>query len=374
MKLKYTKHIDSDEPMMFINRHIGNDSEEGEGIMGDQFQDELMYLDTLGKKRIQVHICSEGGSVIEGMKMYHAILASKTKVDTYNGGIAASMAGVIFQAGGKRYVYDNALLMMHNPYNPDGKVDSGLDAIKGSLVTMLSRKTSKTEDEISALMNMTTWMNAEQCITNGFADERVSISDLNKPRATPITSENIKARFKEYTNFFNSIHTIKTEPLMKKVANKLNLIESANEDAFVSAIDAIENKAAVAVAEKEKIAGELETAKADLVAAQNRVTELEAAEKTAKEAAEAEKLSALDKAAELQANNYAKDGKIKNDASSIAKVKAQLIKDFDGTKALLDELPINKKGANIVNALEGDAEVPKYTMGAAMIDISNKNK
>lgn len=161
---------------------------------------------------------------------------------------------------------------------------------------------------------------------------------------------------------------------MKKVANKLNLIESANEDAFVSAIDAIENKAAVAVAEKEKLAGELETAKADLVAAQNRVTELEAAEKTAKEAAEAEKLSALDKAAELQANNYAKDGKIKNDASSIAKVKAQLIKDFDGTKALLDELPINKKGANIVNALEGDSEVPKYTMGAAMIDILNKNK
>jgi hypothetical protein len=82
----------------------------------------------------------------------------------------------------------------------------------------------------------------------------------------------------------------------------------------------------------------------------------------------------LDKAAELQANNYAKDGKIKNDAASIAKVKAQLIKDFDGTKALLDELPINKKGANIVNVLEGDAEVPKYTMGAAMIDISNKNK
>jgi ATP-dependent protease ClpP protease subunit len=373
MKLKYTKHIDSDEPMMFINRHIGCDDEDGEGIMGDEFQNELMYLDSLGKKRIQVHICSEGGSVLDGMKIYHAILASKTKVDTYNGGMAASIAGVIFQAGRKRYVYDNALLMMHNPYNPDGKVDSGLDAIKGSLVTMLGRKTNKTEDEISALMNLTTWMNAEQCITNGFADERVSISDLNKPRAAPITSENIKARLKEYTNFFNSIHT-KKEPSMKKVTNFLNLNDSATEDSIFKAIESIQNSAKEANEAKEKIAGELETAKADLVAANNRVTELEAAEKTAKEAAEAEKLSALDKAAELQANNYAKEGKIKNDATSIAKVKAQLIKDFDGTKALLDELPINKKGANIVNALEGDAEVPKYTMGAAMIDISNKNK
>ena len=110
--------------------------------------------------------------------------------------------------------------MMHNPYNPDGKVDSGLDAIKRiSKVTMLGRKTNKTEEEISALMNMTTWMNAEQCITNGFADERVSISDLNKPRATPITSENIKARFKEYTNFLIQ-YTPKKEPSMKK-SNKL---------------------------------------------------------------------------------------------------------------------------------------------------------
>jgi ATP-dependent protease ClpP protease subunit len=373
MKLKYTHHIDSEEPVMLINKHIGDDEDSGEGIMGDQFQNELMYLDTLGKKRIQVHICSEGGSVLEGMKMYHAILASKTKVDTYNGGMAASIAGVIFQAGRKRYVYDNALLMMHNPYNPDGKVDSGLDAIKGSLITMLGRKTNKTEDEISSLMNATTWMNAEQCITNGFADERVSISDLNKPRATPITSENIKARLSEYTNFFNSIHT-KKEPTMKKVANKLNLIESANEDAFVSAIDAIENKVTEAVAAKNALAVELEAAKTELATAANKVKELEAAATAAKEAADAEKLAALDKAAELQATNYAAAGKIKNDVASIAKVKAQLIKDFDGTKSLLDELPINKAGANIVNALEGNSDIPKYTMGAAMIDILNKTK
>ena len=100
MKLKYTQYADTDEPVMLVNKHIGMDEEDGEGIMGDQFQSELMYLDTLNKKRIKVVICSPGGSVIEGMKMYNAVLTTKTKVDTYNGGIAASIAGVLFQIVG----------------------------------------------------------------------------------------------------------------------------------------------------------------------------------------------------------------------------------------------------------------------------------
>ena len=144
------------------------------------------------------------------------------------------------------------------------------------------------------------------------------------------------------------------------------------EDSIFKAIESIQNSAKEANEAKEKIAGELETAKADLVAAQNRVTELEAAEKQRKKLLMLKNFLLWIKRLNYKTNNYAKDGKIKNDASSIAKVKAQLIKDFDGTKALLDELPINKKGANIVNALEGDAEMPKYTMAAAMIDISNK--
>jgi ATP-dependent protease ClpP protease subunit len=98
----YTVNVDSDEPIMLINKHIGYDEADGYGIMGDLFQAELLALDQMEKKRIQVWINSPGGSVMDGYNMYTAMLKTKTKVDTYCVGICASMAAVLFQAGRKR--------------------------------------------------------------------------------------------------------------------------------------------------------------------------------------------------------------------------------------------------------------------------------
>ena len=59
---------------MLINTHIGFDETDGMGVDGAQFQRELLYLDSLGKKRIQVWINSIGGSVMEGYNIELAIL------------------------------------------------------------------------------------------------------------------------------------------------------------------------------------------------------------------------------------------------------------------------------------------------------------
>ena len=87
---------------MLINKHIGYDQEEGPGIDGAIFQQELLQLDNLGKKRIQVWINSPGGLVSDGYSIYTSILKSKTPVDTYAFGSVASIAAVIFQAGRRR--------------------------------------------------------------------------------------------------------------------------------------------------------------------------------------------------------------------------------------------------------------------------------
>ncbi len=103
MKFLYTVDPSADEPIILVNKWIGKDEIDGEGIMGDQFQAELLALDSMGKKRIQVWINSPGGIVTDGYSMYNAVIKSNTKVDTYCVGIAASIAGVLFQAGRKRY-------------------------------------------------------------------------------------------------------------------------------------------------------------------------------------------------------------------------------------------------------------------------------
>jgi len=99
----------SDEPIMLINTHIGFDEADGMGIDGALFQKELLFLDTLGKKRIQVWINCVGGIVMDGYNIGSAILKTKTPVDTYNVGIAASIAGVLFMCGRNRVMMDYAL-------------------------------------------------------------------------------------------------------------------------------------------------------------------------------------------------------------------------------------------------------------------------
>ena len=108
---KYTIDAESDEPIMLINKHIGYDESDGMGIDGAEFERELMTLDTMKKKRIQVWINSPGGMVLDGWSIYNSILKTKTKVDTYCVGIAASIAGVIFQAGRERNMADYGILM-----------------------------------------------------------------------------------------------------------------------------------------------------------------------------------------------------------------------------------------------------------------------
>lgn len=62
MDFKYTQLADTENPIMLIDAHIGMDEVNGEGIMGAQFVREIMFLDTLNKKSIQIWICTPGGS------------------------------------------------------------------------------------------------------------------------------------------------------------------------------------------------------------------------------------------------------------------------------------------------------------------------
>jgi ATP-dependent Clp endopeptidase proteolytic subunit ClpP len=94
------------------------------GIIGDswysedpltarKFIKELYALETQFDD-IDIHINSPGGDVWEGLAIANAIKASKKNINTYNDGIAASMAATIFCAGKKTYAAKGSLLMIHS--------------------------------------------------------------------------------------------------------------------------------------------------------------------------------------------------------------------------------------------------------------------
>lgn len=338
---------------MLIDRHIGMDNEDGRGVMADQFCRELLFLDTLNKKCIDIWINSPGGTISDGEQIYGTILKTKTKVNTHNVGMAASIAGAIYLAGRSRFMCDYAKFMMH-PVS-GGDYESRI-AFENSVVKMLSSRSDMTEEQVRALMQKTTWLNAEDCKAMGICTEIELSNDFNRMRQVSNVSD-ARELYNSYKSMVNNAIKTKTKKTMNKIANKFNI--DANDSDFeskvMSKVEEIEAQNKIAsdkVAEAEKA---LNKAKADydsLKADYDKLKNDADAEAKAKAEKEAEELK--NKSTEL-VNSLVKLGKIENKAELIEKFvnKASASKEaFEDVKETFDAIPAKVKGANMTNMLD----------------------
>lgn len=362
MDFKYTLDSSADEPIMLINKHIGMDSEDGEGIMGDQFTRELLFLDTLNKKSIQVWINSGGGVVTDGEQIYHAILKCKTPVDTVCTGTAASIAGPIFVAGRNRSMMDFAKIMMHPVSGGDEKSTA---AFEQSIRTMLSSRSFLSEDQVKKLMNRTTWIFPSECETMGLCTTVDVSHGLN---INSIDSET--ASYKEYSKIVNKLIENKKPKTMSKVTNRLGLTEHANEDSINYAIDALENKYKNEIAENkskfDKYMDEMSTTKKAKDEADTKYNELKAKfeemeEKAKKEATETNKVKATD-----LIKNAVSLGKIKNDTETIKEFEEMAVENFEKVEKLINGMTVSKSAPKIITP-----ENKTVSEGAPSIDVNN---
>lgn len=129
-------------------------------------------------QRVNLHIHSPGGSVFEGHAIFNALRNHPGGVTVYVDGIAASMASVIAMAGAPVKMASNAFLMIHNPWT-SGVGDSEelrkqadvLDKLKESLVSIYVAKSGQPRETIAAAMDSETWLDAEEAVAFGLADE-----------------------------------------------------------------------------------------------------------------------------------------------------------------------------------------------------------
>ena len=138
---------------MSIDRPIDKDREEG--ITSYDFARELEYLVNEGVTDLTIDINSIGGSVVEGFGIFAAIKDSPINITTRVVGIAASMAGIISQAGDKRVIMDYGLFHAHGPQVPEGKVVEAtlVNKMLESLKIMISSKANLSEDKITEIMS-----------------------------------------------------------------------------------------------------------------------------------------------------------------------------------------------------------------------------
>lgn len=366
---------------MLINQHIGYDSELGQGVDGSLFQQELIELDGMGKKRIEVWINSVGGSVMNGYNIASGILGTKTPVDTVCVGMAASIAGVIFQCGRKRIMADYGILMYHNPYGKEDGTTPLTETMKASLNTIISNRSGMNSVAVQAMMDRTTFIEASEAVALKLCDEIQSTINLNTkyaPRPASIADgRNFMAEINNVVNTFLKINTSD----MTEVNAKLNLPATAGEPERLNAITEIQNSVQTLtqqVGQKDATITDLNN---KLTAEQGKVTGLSAKvtelttaadqANTAKNAAELEvkTLKAKSLAAELVAA-----GKVKNTAEAIAEVEKKATEDYDGTKALFENVAGVKNAAQIQTGGDPSKNQPvgQVLVSTTMLQIQAK--
>ncbi len=127
---------------------------------------------------ITVEINSPGGHVDAGSEIYTALKRYPGHVTVEIVGLAASAASVIAMAGDEVKISPTAEIMIHNAWMTtsgdkkdkakDAKVLSSTDE---GLVNAYAIRTGKSREELLKLMDEETWMNAQEAVELGFADE-----------------------------------------------------------------------------------------------------------------------------------------------------------------------------------------------------------
>ena len=147
----------------------------------------LKDLETLSEMdEVSFYINSVGGDVYAGISIFNKIRALKANTTTIVDGLAASAAAIVAQAGDRRLVSVGSQTMIHTAsagligyYNRQElkKVDNTLKSIDKALAELLSDRTGRAQDDVMSMLTKTTWMTADEAVSEGFADEVINKSE-----------------------------------------------------------------------------------------------------------------------------------------------------------------------------------------------------
>lgn len=140
----------------------------------------IQALNECGKKskKVNLRVNSPGGNVHDAFVIFNAILQSGLEIDAYIDGLAASAAAFVVMACNNVYMPENAEIMIHNAWGyaiGDAeelrKQAAHLDSLTDMIANIYVDKTGKSKEFIMDLMKKETWMNGEEAVELGFADE-----------------------------------------------------------------------------------------------------------------------------------------------------------------------------------------------------------
>lgn len=228
-------------------------------------RDVAMALQGQHPGRIAMRINSPGGDAFEGIAIYNLLKQNPARVEVQIDGVAASAASVVAMAGDEITMAENALMMMHDPWNfavgnaedLRAQADS-LDRTAEMLARTYAAKCGKSPEEMRKMMSAETWLMAEEAVAMGLADKTTAaeqIAACAMPTEWAERYRNVPAVLLEVaTNPHNDsgrrpakaadAAEHKTMPFLTTLLAALALQDGADEPAIVAAITGLKSKAA----------------------------------------------------------------------------------------------------------------------------------
>lgn len=155
------------------------------GVIGQDVlaSDVTKQIEEARGDNLTVEINSIGGSVFQGTEIFNALRAYGKRypgasIEITVTGVAASMASYIASLPGARVtVYDNAVMMLHNPsnlamgdYRDMKKNATFLEGLAGLMRKAYAERSGKSTNEIAEMMDAETWLYGSEIKEQGFAD------------------------------------------------------------------------------------------------------------------------------------------------------------------------------------------------------------
>ncbi len=141
----------------------------------------LMALDSLSHDPIRIVITSPGGDLDSTFLFYDTMKMIKSPVETI-GRYCASAAALLLAAGSKRYLFPHAKVMLHRPWGRQEGDARDLE-IQGQemkkyqskfVEALIESGVKKTYEEILNDIDRNLWLEPQEAIAYGLADEIMS--------------------------------------------------------------------------------------------------------------------------------------------------------------------------------------------------------
>jgi len=180
--------------------------------------------------QINIYINSYGGEVKEGLGIYNLLKRHTAQKTVYIDGFACSIASVIAMVGDRVVIGTNCLMMIHHAsmgcYGNAEELRKSANDVEvidsASCSSYLAKAGEKlTAETLKTLLDGQTWLNAEQCLQYGLADEITGKEDKTIAAA--------KQRFKTAMKFEIEQH----EPIPKVPENLI--VQKTNAEKLMAA-------------------------------------------------------------------------------------------------------------------------------------------